>query len=202
MLSSFYAIGRKSLVAGRTINLVEHSMQPMAKLNSNNGFIPITFTLFTLHAVDMVSWYLFIHSAFTVATSTATLVDLGNFSPSQVDMKCLSQQSTLGRPAFCSNYDMLVYCLSLLHSDYYISQSNDDLSSTDPCNRAYNVLGFCLVVLVALILKEATAFEKLPSIQTSSSLLKTLNFMIANFVGIRGIQLALSTNFKCTGGIQ
>ena len=157
---------------------------------SISGFLPITLTLFTLHTVDMVSWYVTVLSVLTVGISVATLVDIGDFSPTQKDMTYISQQAATGGPSQCANTNLLVYCLNTLGSSY----GNTPLYDSDaagPTNGAYSILAFCLVVLVLLILDQASVFKKLSDLQKPALFPKTRKFLITNFVGIRGFQLLL-----------
>ena len=160
------------------------------KAISISGYLPITLILFVLHTVDMVSWYLIILSVLTVAVSVATLVDIGNFAPTQADMDYLSQQAAASGTPECGNRDLLVYCLNPLGNSYGVSQDGD--VEGDPTTGAFSILAFCLFVLVLLILEQAGVFKKLSSLQTSARLSKTQKFLITNFVNIRGFQLLLA----------
>ena len=153
------------------------------KAISVSGYLPITLTLFTLHTVDMVSWYLVILSVLTVAISTATLVDIGNFVPSHDDVGYLSQQAATGGPSECANENILVYCLD--SGNYVTGQTGSGL-------EAYKILGFCLFMLVLLILKQTGIFRKSSDLRRSGRLSKTQDFFFTNFVGIRGFQLLLT----------
>lgn len=124
----------------------------LIKSISISGYLPVTFTLFTLHLVDMVSWYLLVLSITTVIVSIATLFVIGNFSPSQDDLNYLSQQALKGGPTSCGTNNPGVYCYSPVGG----AQSAD---STDPASGAYSMLGFCLVVLILLIAHQYHAFK-------------------------------------------
>ena len=123
----------------------------LIKSISISGYLPVTFTLFTLHLVDVVSWYLLVLSIVTVIVSIATLFVIGSFNPGQKDMDYLSQQAMTGGPANCGSYNPAVYCLSPIGGAYS--------DSTDPASGAYSMLGFCLVVLVLLVAHQYHAFK-------------------------------------------
>ena len=124
----------------------------LIKSISISGYLPVTFTLFTLHLVDVVSWYLLVLSIITVLLSLATLFVLGSFSPSQDDLNYLSQQALSGGPGSCGTKNPFVYC-------YSPAGGVDDYDSTDPATGAYSMLGFCLVVLILLVAHQYHAFK-------------------------------------------
>lgn len=154
----------------------------LIKAISINGFLPITFNLLTIHTVGMVSWYLITLSVLTTAISTATLAVIGNFLPSADDLTYLSQHSATGGPAECGNYDILAYCLDF----------GGTTITNDPSGAATDMLAFCLVLLVLVILDHARIFEKLSRLQEKPTSSKLQNFLIANLWGVRGGQLALT----------
>ncbi len=123
----------------------------LIKSISISGYLPVTFTLFTLHLVDMVSWYLLVLSIVTVLVSTATLFVIGTFRPSQDDLDYLSQQALSGGPTTCGTKNLGVYCYSPIGGA-------DDDSSADPASGAYSMLAFCLVVLILLVAHQYHAF--------------------------------------------
>ena len=123
----------------------------LIKSISISGYLPVTFTLFTLHLVDMVSWYLMVLSIVTVLVSIATLFVIGNFNPSQDDLNYLSQQALSGGPDSCRAKNLGVYC-------YAPVGGTDDSDSTNPA-RAYSMLAFCLVVLILLVAHQCHAFK-------------------------------------------
>lgn len=124
----------------------------LIKSVSISGYLPVTFTLFTLHLVDVVSWYLLVLSVVTVLVSMATLFVIGNFSPSQDDMNYLSQQALSGGPESCGTNNLLVYC-------YNSIGGVEDYNSTNPASGAYSILAFCLVVLILLVAHQYHAFK-------------------------------------------
>ena len=123
----------------------------LIKSISISGYLPVTFTLFTLHLVDVVSWYLLVLSIVTVIVSIATLFVIGSFSPSQKDMDYLSQQAISGGPVTCGARNLAVYCFRPVGGAYG--------DSTDPASGAYSMLAFCLVVLVLLVAHQYHAFK-------------------------------------------
>ena len=124
----------------------------LIKSISISGYLPVTFTLFTLHLVDVVSWYLLVLSIVTVLVSIATLFVVGSFNPSQADLDYLSKQARFGGPDSCGTQNLAVYCYSPVGG----SGSYD---STDPANGAYSMLAFCLVVLILLVAHQYHAFQ-------------------------------------------
>ena len=148
------AINFAALVDKINGNLQPTSLQQLyntyvlTKSVSISGFLPITFNLFTLHLVDMVSWYLLILSFSTIAVATGTLFALGTFDPSPGDLEYLSRLASSGGPAECGGWVPGAWCyvpLGYSHDDYYEGY-------WDPSNGAYSILAFCLVVFVLLIL--------------------------------------------------
>ncbi|KAL9580142.1 MAG: hypothetical protein Q9212_004665 [Teloschistes hypoglaucus] len=116
------------------------------KVVAVNGFLPTTFTLANLHLVGMLSWYLILLSGLTVALSTATLAALGNFHPSEREMQNLAKFAGSGGPPECDGIRPGAYCYAPMRSDespYISDQSIGDV--------AYQILGFCLVVMFLLI---------------------------------------------------
>lgn len=152
------AINIAALVNRNSGGFQPNSMQQLydtyvlIKSISISGYLPVTFTLFTLHLVDVVSWYLLVLSVLTVLVSIATLFVIGNFSPSQDDLNYLSQQALTGGPDSCGGTNLGVYC-------YSPNGSVDDSSSADPSSGAYSMLAFCLVVLILLVAHQCHAFK-------------------------------------------
>ena len=166
----------------------------LIKAISINGFLPTTFTMFTIHLVGMLLWYLIILTVLATAISTATLVVVGQFVPSAEDMNYLSQQSAIGGPTDCGGNNLLVYCLNTLgdQNGYGLeSKSSSTSEDSDPSDTAFAILAFCLVVLVLLILDHTKLFKKLSRYPTQPPSSRVLNLMAANFWGIRGLQLVL-----------
>ena len=137
----------------------------LIKSISISGYLPVTFTLFTLHLVDVVSWYLLLLSTVTVFVSIATLFVLGKFNPSQDDLDYLSQQALTGGPQSCGSQNLAVYCFNSFSED----------SSTDPATGAYSMLAFCLVVLILLVAHQYHAFKDPMTGQIKPWLLQNLN---------------------------
>ncbi len=158
----------------------------LIKSISISGYLPVTFTLFTLHLVDVVSWYLLVLSIVTVFVSLATLFVLGSFSPSQDDLNYLSQQALSGGPASCGTKNPFVYCYSPASGD-------DDYDSTDPSSGAYSMLGFCLVVLILLVAHQYHAFKDPSTGQPKPWLSKILSALFRKYNrSLRKIQIVLA----------
>lgn len=137
----------------------------LIKSISISGYLPVTFTLFTLHLVDVVSWYLLVLSVVTVFVSIATLFVIGNFSPSPDDLDYLSQQALSGGPSSCGTRNLATYCY----------KSIGQYDSTDPASGAYSMLAFCLVVLLLLVAHQSHAFKDPSTGRTKPWLSKALN---------------------------
>lgn len=163
----------------------------LIKCVSISGYLPVTFTLFTLHLVDVVSWYLLILSIVTVLVSMTTLFVIGNFSPSQKNMNYLSQQAfgqeAQGRgPESCGTNNLLVYCYSPIGGAY-------DFDSTNPASGAYSILAFCLVVLMLLVAHQYHTFKD----QSTGQLKPWLSRVLSAFfrecnLNLRRIQFGLA----------
>lgn len=158
----------------------------LIKSISISGYLPVTFTLFTLHLVDVVSWYLLVLSIVTVIVSTATLFVIGKFSPSQDDLKYLSQQALKDGPASCGAKNLGVYCYSPI-------SGADGYDSTDPASGAYSMLAFCLVVLILLIAHQYHAFKDPATGQLKPWLSKILDgFFRKCNLSLRSMQIGLA----------
>ena len=153
----------------------------LIKSISISGYLPVTFTLFTLHLVDVVSWYLLVLSIVTVLVSMATLFVIGAFSPSQDDLNYLSQQASKDDgPASCGSKNIGVYCYKAY-------------DSTDPASGAYSMLAFCLVVLLLLVAHQSHAFRDPSTGQAKPWLSKISNaFFRKQNSGLRKIQFILA----------
>ena len=116
----------------------------LIKSISIGGYLPVTFTLFTLHLVDLVSWYLLSLTICTVAVSIATLVTIGNFNPSDADISYLSQVSSTNGPTACGERTPGAWCYIPNYVNY----------GTDPSNGAYSMLYLCIFVLLLLTAKQ------------------------------------------------
>ena len=167
----------------------------LIKSISISGYLPVTFTLFTLHLVDVVSWYLLVLSIITVIVSTATLFAVGSFNPSQDDLNYLSQQALIGGPASCGTQNLAVYCYRPVNGGGYYD-------STDPANGAYSMLAFCLVVLILLVAHQYHAFQDPSTGKAKPWLLKIFtafyrNYELSDFfrkykVTLRNVQIVLA----------
>ena len=122
------------------------------KVIALGGILPITFTLFTLHLVDMCSWYLILLSSFSIALSTATLVTLGTFNPSKGELGDLSANASSGGPPSCGSWQPGAYC-------YYSNGPGNAFLNQE----SFSMLGFCLVVLFLLMIKQSRIFTTRPA---------------------------------------
>ena len=158
----------------------------LIKSISISGYLPVTFTLFTLHLVDVVSWYLLVLSAVTVLVSIATLFVVGSFSPSPDDLDYLSQQSLKDVPDSCGPRNLAVYCYTTIGG-----QNSHD--STDPASGANSMLAFCLVVLLLLIAHQYHVFKDPSTGRPKPWLSKTFGVLFRKYnVSLRRIQLVFA----------
>lgn len=127
------------------------------KVLAISGYLPITFTLFTLHMIGMVSWYLLALSVSSVALSVATLVTIGDFQPSTADLNDLVSSFAAGGPASCENLQLGAFCYVHIDAQYYVTATFFDTSQIG--NAAFKMLAFCLVVLVLLVYEKAKVLQ-------------------------------------------
>ena len=116
------------------------------------GLVPVTFTLFTLHLVDMCSWYLLFLSSVSIALSTATLVTISHFNPNEHTLEDLSSYASSDGPPSCNSWRPGAYC-------YYTSTLTPSLFNDD----AWSAVGFCIVVLVLLMIKQSKILTSRPA---------------------------------------
>ena len=157
----------------------------LIKCISISGYLPVTFTLFTLHLVDVVSWYLLVLSIVTVIVSLATLFVIGSFNPGQEDMDYLSQQTIPGWPVNCGALNPPVYCFRPIGGAY-----GDPI---DPASGANSILAFCLVVLVLLVAHQYHAFKDPLTGKPKPWLSKVLRFLFQKGErSLRQVQIGLA----------
>ena len=121
----------------------------LIKSVSIGGYLPVTFTLFTLHLVDVVSWYLLSLTICTASVSIATLVTIGNFNPSDADIGSVSLASSTNGTTSCGGRSPGAWC-------YRPGSTNYNIYS-DPSHGAYSMLGFCVFILFLLMAKQFVA---------------------------------------------
>lgn len=119
-----------------------------------SGFLPITFTLFTLHLLEMISWYLLLLSFCSVASSIITVRILGTFDPGPADIEDVSRTYSTGGPESCGFKQPSAFCFA---PHYYFSGNDVSVSLG---HSAYRMLSFCLVVLVLLLIKKGKVWER------------------------------------------
>lgn len=125
------------------------------KVLAISGYLPVTFTLFTLHLIGMVSWYLLSLSICSVALSVATLAAIGNFNPSQANLKDLASVYVSGGPESCGYFQPGAYCyVPMAYDDSFYDDTSIRYES-NIASSAYKMLAFCLIVLLLLILEKA-----------------------------------------------
>ena len=116
------------------------------KIIAISGFLPVTFTLFVIHITEMTSWYLISLSCMSVVISIGTLGVLGQFSVTDGDHLILQKQFNAGGPVECASKQPWVWCYQTISQTTSIDGTPLDLDY-----QAYSILGFCLVVLAAII---------------------------------------------------
>ena len=125
-----------------------------------SGYLPITFTLFTLLVGGNSSWFLFILSAITVAVSAVTLSNNQDFSPNKEDLQYLGM---LTGPSSCGNKDPTIYCLSQLTNERYqqfYGAPADMVTGT--ALQPDGVFQACLAILIFLFLYHLLRSEYRP----------------------------------------
>ena len=113
---------------------------------SIGGYLPVTFTIFTLHLVDLVSWYLLLLTICTASVSIATSVNSGNFNPSDADIRSVSLASSTNGTIACGGRVPGAWCYGPSTTYYYLESG--------PSNGAFPMLVFCLIVLSLLMAKQ------------------------------------------------
>lgn len=112
------------------------------KLIAISGFLPVTFTLFTLYIINDTFWYLIVLSGASIVFAIATLGALGSFSPTKSDIKALEDFYGKGDSPPCGGKQPWAYC----YTDTYAYGITNQGSET-----AWKMLGFCLVVMCCLV---------------------------------------------------
>ena len=101
-----------------------------------NGILPITFTMFNLHLIDMMHLYLVVLSCLTILLSIITLIISSRFAVTDSDIQHLGQVASQGGPSSCGGLKPQIYCY-----DTYWS------TERDPFELRF-VLSVCLLVVV------------------------------------------------------
>lgn len=134
------------LVVQKKGGLQPQSLQQVYNTNSFikviaiGGFLPITFTLFTLHMIHKLSWYLLILSIAIIGVAIASLV---THKPSSSDLDHIIDIASKGGPATCASKNLAALCYDNGHLG-----SVSSLDSNDGENATFI---FCLVTTVILI---------------------------------------------------
>lgn len=161
-----------------------YSTYSLIRSISISGYLPITFTLFTLHMVDMVSGYLVVLSVCTVAISIATFFTLGKFQPSGSDLEYLSQQARTNGPTSCGGNNLFVYC--------YETRTSDSDTAVNDTGVIFSILGFCLVVLLLLIAHQCNMIIDPTTKQAKPWLRRPWRFVVRDFTrSLRCFQFVL-----------
>ena len=178
-------------------NLQElYNNNSLIKAISVSGYLPVTFTLLTLHNVGMVSWYLIVLSVLTVAFSVATSVDIGAFAPSPADIAYLETQSHINGTEACGNRNLLVYCLAPPYgydAESYVGfEVTDNNAINGSIAGGYSTMAFCIIVLLLLIVDQTGWIKKMRKRKADSVLPTSQRFIFDNFFTVRGVQLLLT----------
>ncbi|KAI4112746.1 MAG: hypothetical protein LQ345_006145 [Seirophora villosa] len=80
------------------------------KVIAINSFFLVTFTMLNLYLVGMLSWYTTLMSSLVTVSSVVTYTTMGEFSPSQFEMKYLASIAASGGPSECDSKQPGVYC--------------------------------------------------------------------------------------------
>ena len=121
-----------------------------------SGFLPVSFTLFNLYILDMLSTYVMGLSAISYFLAIGTLVSVGDFKPSKEDLKYLSGVASKGGPESCGGRQPGVYCYQSLESTT-IAAAN--IARTNIGARAFSVFAFCIFVTIFLIFMKIWALH-------------------------------------------
>lgn len=127
----------------------------LIKSVSIGGYLPVTFTVFTLHLVDLVSWYLLSLTIITASVSIATLITVGNFDPSDADISSVKLASSTNGTTACGGHIPGAWC--------YVPNSMSNIVS-NPSHHAFSMFGFCVFVLFLLMAKQCGADKYLSDV--------------------------------------
>ena len=156
-----------------------YSTYVFIKVLAISGYLPVTFTVFTLHLIGMVSWYLMILSVSSVILSIATLLAIGNFDPSTADLNDLSSSYATGGPQECGYVQPNAFCYTPIEEIY--SSGPYTQNTTD---MAFSMLAFCVVVLLLLAADKSRITKwqiTQRSLQWSSTRLGSLSSLCVNY---------------------
>ena len=132
-----------------------YSTYVFMKLIAVSGYLPVTFTLFTLHLVGMLSWYLVVLSCLSITLSIATLATVGTFTPTQAESNSLREIASKGGPQECGGAQPGVYCFEALGVRSELNTSGID-------HAAYSMLGYCLTVACYILVVKAELWRRSP----------------------------------------
>ena len=123
------------------------------------GYLPVTFVLFTLHIIGMLSWYLLLLSSFSVISSMGTLGIIGAFDPSPANIRDLTDEYSSGGPESCGGKKPGAFCLSMgrLNSTETLTIYSEAYEASE---AAYGILIFCLIVLVLLFTQQGKVMTR------------------------------------------
>ena len=138
------------------------------KVIAIGGYLPITFTLLTLRMLCKMGWLMLTLSIASVGVSIANLFTKRDFSPSQEDLAHLRDVSKTGGPQSCGGHNPIAWCYNRISiGGYVFGDTNED-------DGAYNMLIFCLIVLVILTLEHFFSSADATNRSTRNTLLKPL----------------------------
>lgn len=135
------------------------------KVVSIGGFLPITFTLFTLHMLGKRSWFLWMLSAASIAVGVADLYIKREFIPSPTDLDSLSTlYSSLGGSPSCGQYNPAVWCYDRISSGY------NSFNATNTADGADDILIVSLVAFALLTIDQFFHSEDATNVKTRNYL--------------------------------
>ncbi|KAG8525678.1 uncharacterized protein KY384_000438 [Bacidia gigantensis] len=132
------------------------------KLIAVSGYLPITFTLFNLHLLNMTSWYLIVLSGCCIVFAIATLGVLGTFKPTDFDLQDLATFAAEGGSEECLTKQIWAYCYEPLGSDSSYSPGYTSSDGGNVDTMAWRILAFCLVIMIFLITSQARLRHRPP----------------------------------------
>ena len=119
------------------------------KVIAIGGFLPITFSLFNLHMIKMLSWYPITLSIATIAVAIATLKSgHTSFRPIPEDFDYITEQVPQGPASLisCGFQNLIPLCYAPRKDDSFGFNASSNGSS------ANDILIFCLVTLAIILI--------------------------------------------------
>ena len=134
---------------------------------SISGLLPITFTLLTLHSMEMSSWYLLSLSACTVAMSTATLTGIGDFNVTPMDMAKIKSFTSAKYPK-CGTRDPSTFCLQLPDGPVTLTSMDLGQGAVGGSSLVFSLFILLLVLLDSVHLRRIRNYKHLAEASLSN----------------------------------